>query len=135
MDESRQLERLVAERLGAYLGVQFETQVAVPIGNPPKAHKFDLVSSDRRHVVECKAHAFTVSGNNPSAKLSTMNEAVLYLSHLPRGTTKYLALKRDAHPQRQETLAEYYSRTYAHLLGDIIVIEFDLKTGNWQFVM
>jgi hypothetical protein len=53
----------------------FEEEVAFYIGNPPKEHKFDCVSDDRKIVVECKCHTWTSVGNSPSAKMAILNEA------------------------------------------------------------
>jgi hypothetical protein len=37
-------------------------------------------------------------------------------------------MKWDKHPKRNETLAEYYVRTYTHLLEDVQILEVDLNT-------
>lgn len=56
----------------------FEQEVAIPIGHPPKEHKFDLANGDRTIVAECKCYTWTDSGNVPSAKLMGLDEAVFY---------------------------------------------------------
>jgi len=43
-----------------------------------KVHKFDLVSQNKKMVVECKKYYWTKGGNPPSAKFATLNEAVFY---------------------------------------------------------
>lgn len=98
----------------------------ISIGNPPKLHKFDLVSDDEKIVTECKNYSYTEMGNIPSAKIASINEAVLYLSHAPKIAPKVIVLRKEHYPKRKESLADYYKRTYAHLLEDIIVMELDL---------
>lgn len=121
-----------AEILGAHLGVTFREDHALPIGNPSKPHRFDLVSDEEppRFVGECKNHGWTVSGIVPSAKLAFLNEAVLYLSHLPEGTVRFIAMRMDRHDRRNETLTEYYYRTYRHLLKGVRLFEIDLESGE-----
>jgi len=58
--------------LTQWLGVHFNTEISLPIGSPPKDHRFDLVSEDRRYVGEAKAFSWTASGNTPSAKITTL---------------------------------------------------------------
>ena len=106
-------------------GVQFDNNVAVPIGNPLKDHKFDLVSRDRDIICECKNYSWTKSGNVPSAKMACANEAVFYLSFLGPSVRRFMVFRRDLDPRRSESLASYYYRTYSHLLGNIIVLEID----------
>jgi len=98
---------------------------SINIGNSPKAHGFDLVSEDGSIIVECKNYSWTKTGNVPSAKMAFINEAVLYLSHAPKGAKKVIILRKDNHPKRKESLAEYYVRTYYHLLREISVMELD----------
>lgn len=38
-----------------------------------------------------------------------------------------MVINLDRHVSRNETLAEYYVRTYRHLLDDVSVMEFDQK--------
>ena len=44
----------------------------VPVGNPPKEHRFDVVSADGDIIIECKCYTWTNGGNVPSAKMSTL---------------------------------------------------------------
>lgn len=119
-----------ATKLARYFGVRFKLDQAIPIGNPPKLHRFDLVSEDRRYVGECKNYGWTRGGNMPSAKMAFVNEAVFYLKHLPSGTTRFVAMRKDARWNGQETLAEYYERTYRHLLSDVMILELDFRKGT-----
>jgi hypothetical protein len=121
--KGRRFQALAAELLGQHLGTRFLLDEPIGIGRPPKPHRFDLVSVDRRHVGECKNHAWTETGNMPSAKMAVLNEAVLYLSHLPAETRKFIALRLDRHQRRDETLVAYYVRTYRHLLDGLTILE------------
>lgn len=108
-------------------GKCFETNKPFSIGNPPKPHRFDVVSNDNSIVVECKCHSWTETGNVPSAKMGFVNEAVFYLSFI-RDANTYVIMKKSVHPKRMETLAEYYFRTNKHLLGHTRVWEYDVES-------
>ena len=95
----------------------------MPVGNPPKEHRFDVVSADGDIIIECKCYTWTNGGNVPSAKMSTLNEAVLYLRSVNYNARKILAMKKDVRLRTGESLAEYYCRIYGHLLEDIEVWE------------
>ena len=86
----------------------FDEEKVVPVGNPPKEHK---------------CYTWTNGGNVPSAKMSTLNEAVLYLRSVNYNARKILAMKKDVRLRTGESLAEYYCRIYGHLLEDIEVWE------------
>lgn len=118
-------QELVWKSISEYLGALFELEVALPIGIPSKLHKFDCVSQDKRIVVECKCYTWTDTGNVPSAKMRGLNEAVFYMSYLPDNITKILCMKKATHEKKLETLAEYYCRTYGHLLSNVKVFEVD----------
>lgn len=105
-----------------------ETEVRIPIGEPKIEHAFDLANVTKSIVIECKNYTWTKAGNVPRAKISTINEEVLYFSFLDTNVRKILCLKKSVHPKRQETLAEYYVGTYGHLLRDITVYEIDEST-------
>lgn len=105
------------------LNTELEPEQKIDIGNPMIEHAFDLANQDRSVVIECKNYTWTKAGNVPRAKISTLNEAVLYFSFLDENTQKILCLMKSEHPERKETLAEYYAHTYDHLLRDIIIHE------------
>ncbi len=115
--------------MGIHFGVEFAQDIAIEIGHPQKAHRFDLVSHDHQFVGECKNYSWTETGNVPSAKLGFINEAVFCLTFIPSSATRFVAMRRATTPNRGETLAEFYFRTYRHLLGDIVVFEVDLDSG------
>ena len=73
----REFQDLVQSIVEKRYCIPFEQEATIPIGKPPKKHKYDLASIDRSIVVECKCYTWTDSGNVPSAKLMGMNEAML----------------------------------------------------------
>ena len=111
------------------LNTKLEPEQKIDIGNPMKEHAFDLASQDRSFVIECKNYTWTKAGNVPRAKISTLNEAVLYFSFLDYNIQKILCLMESKVPERKGTLAEYYVNTYGHLLRDVIVYEI-AEDGN-----
>ena len=130
----KEFQALAASILSEYWGVQFEMEVSFPIGDPPKKHRFDLASQDRTYVGESKNYTWTVSGNMPSAKMAFVNEAVFYLSHLPSGINRFVVMPRDIRPKNGEPLADYYHRTYRHLLGGVQIVEIDVETYQVRIV-
>lgn len=104
---------------------KFIDEQPVLIGNPPKPHKFDMVSDDGQIIVECKCYTWTKSGNVPSAKLSTLDEAVLYMRSVTYKAKKIIAMRRDLNEKRRISLAEYFCDKKGHLLDDIEVWEID----------
>ena len=118
----------------------FNEEVEIPIGSPLTApseyknHKFDIVSEDQAIVIECKRYTWTKSMNVPSAKMGTTNEAAFYLSLLKGERKKFIVMLKDYNPKRKETLAEYYYRTNKHLLGDIMVAEYDPSGEEMRIV-
>ena len=126
----REFQATVAAALEKHWGVPFDMEVAYPIGNPAKAHRFDLVSTNRKYVGETKSYTWTETGNMPSAKVTCINEAVFYLSHLPSDLTRFVAMLRDVRPRTGEPLADYYYRTYRHLLNGVLILEIDPVAGG-----
>jgi hypothetical protein len=51
-------------------GEEFEQEVPLLVGSPPRQHKFELASSNRSFVGEVKAHTWTGGNNIPSAKIA-----------------------------------------------------------------
>ena len=126
--KGKMFEELAKVLLDSYFNVNFDIDYPIAIGSPPKEHKFDLVAKDTSIIAECKNHSWTKSGNVPCAKMGFVNEAVFYLSFLPNEIKKYVVMRKDVHPKRKESLAEYYHRTYRHLLKGVVVIEIDDET-------
>ncbi|SPD72151.1 conserved hypothetical protein [uncultured Desulfobacterium sp.] len=108
-------------------GLSLSYGVTVPIGvTGKKPHSFDLGSKDGKILVECKAHRWTEGGNVPSAKLTVWNEAMFFFHTAPSGYRKLLVVLHDFSSRRNETLGEYYVRTYSHLIPeDVEVWEYD----------
>lgn len=97
----RQFQNSVQAIFNNLFNTSFEQEVAIPIGTPPKDHKFDLANSDRSVVVECKNYRWTKSGNVPSAKLTGLDEAVFYFNFLPKEhTKKILCIKECIHQEK-----------------------------------
>ncbi len=110
----------------------FIEEKSVIIGNPGKIHHFDCVSSDSSIIIECKCYSWTAGNNVPSAKMSTLNEAVLYLRNVDSSAIKIIAMKKDFSSKRNETLSQYYLRTYGHLLNDIQIWEIDEQDNFYK---
>ena len=108
-------------------GLPLNSGVTVAIGiNGKKFHSFDLGNTDKKVLVECKAHRWTESGNVPSAKLTVWNEAMFFFYASPPGYRKYLVVLNDFSARRNETLGAYYVRTCSHLIpADVEVWEYD----------
>ena len=103
----------------------FELEKKIAIGFPAKDHKFDIVCNSDKIAIECKRYTWTETGNVPSAKMGFTNEAAFYLSFLPDEYEKYIVMYYSYNFKRSETLAEYYYRTYKHLIGGIHVLEYN----------
>ncbi len=106
-----------------YFDCGFDMEKAVEIGNPPKAHRFDLVSKDESIIIECKCYTWTKSGNVPSAKLATLDEAILYLRSVSYPAKKIIVMRMAQNEKRKMTLAEYFYEKKGHLLGDVALWE------------
>lgn len=122
-----------AQEIFAIRGLRLEKDfgLAVGIGKKKKERRFDLGSASPEVVVECKSHKWTVGGNVPSAKMTVWNEAMYYFALAPGNYQKILFVLRDYNPKKKETLAEYYLRTYDHLVPNGVEIwEYDETTGE-----
>lgn len=113
---------LKAQEFFASKGVELKSDVKVPvgIGTKTKLHAFDLGSEENKIIVECKSHKWTTGGNVPSAKLTVWNEAMLYFIASPEEYRKIMFVLKDYCPKRKETLAQYYLRTYSHLVPNAV---------------
>ena len=120
-----QFQLLTKQVMEKALGIPLKAEVPVKIGSPPHPHRFDLASPDSRVIIECKAHTWTNTGNIPSAKLTTLREALFYMTFLAEDTVKVLAMARSTHMKRQESLAEYFVRLNVQFLADVTVCEID----------
>ncbi|NRF32128.1 hypothetical protein [Vibrio coralliilyticus] len=106
-------------------------KVEVGVSNLKKQHAFDLGCVDQKIIVECKAHKWTKGGNVPSAKLTVWNEAMYYFYTSPASFRKIMFVLRDFSEKRNETLAQYYIRTYKHLIpNDVELWEYNENTEH-----
>lgn len=127
-------QELAGRVLGARFGCTFRLEEMIAIGSPAKNHRFDLVSTDRQFVGECKSFSWTSGGNMPSAKITTVNEAVFYLSLLSTESYRFVTMRRDIRPGSGESLASYYWRTNRHLLGGVDILEIDAESGAVEVI-
>jgi hypothetical protein len=115
--------QLVARNvLKQIFGCDFDMEVSLPIGLE-KCHFFDLASPDRTVIAECKAYSFTSSGNIPSAKITGLREAAMWLNTHPGPVKRVLLVQRQAHPRTNETLGHYFGRLNRHSLANIALLE------------
>ena len=127
-------QKQVLEWFRGHYKVSFSLEKKIPIGNPPKDHKFDIVNTELEIVIECKRYTWTKTGNVPSAKMGFTNEAAFYLRLLPDNYVKYIVMLKANHSKRQESLAEYYYRINNHLLGKIKIAEYDSGEGELRII-
>lgn len=116
------------------LGHHVQTEYPVEIGFTPshkKSHRFDL--GNDRLLVECKSYTWTSGGNNPSGKISTLNEAMLYLHLTPDIFRKlvFLPKTKTKGTLHKETFGEYYVRLNRHMIPDRVEVwEIDDETRD-----
>ena len=91
-------------------------KIDVGVENIKKSHAFDLGCLEQKVIVECKSHTWTSGNNVPSAKLTVWNEAMYYFLTAPDDFRKIMFVLHDFSELRGETLAQYYLRTYHHLI-------------------
>lgn len=120
---------LAAQKFFSSEGLNLDLNIKIPVGvsERKKDHAFDLGCQKEKVLVECKSHKWTAPNDNvPSAKLTVWNEAMYYFLVSPTGYRKIMFVLRDYSQKRKETLAEYYIRTYKHLIPeDVELWEFD----------
>lgn len=110
-----------AKLVGDYLirlGHAVEPEYSIGIGlnsHYKKAHAFDFGNDNL--LVECKYYSWTSGGNNPSAKIATLNEAMMYFHSAPANYSKMLFLAKTIKKgvRRSETLGEHSPRPDVHL--------------------
>ena len=130
--KGKSFEKLACKVLTDHFNTELSDRFAsIKIGtNEKKEHVFDFASSDKSIVVECKAYTWTEGDNTPSGKISTFNEAVYFLSFLPKDTIKILCIKKAYNSKKGKTLAEYYVNQYGHIIGDVIIFEISDEEGG-----
>lgn len=107
-----------SERISLRRG--YPVEVGVP-GKEKKERKFDLGSGKPPVLVECKSHRWTTGGNVPSGKMHVWNEAMYYFYLAPAHYRKILFVLKDLN-EKDESLADYYRRTYGHLIPEGVEI-------------
>jgi hypothetical protein len=126
-ERGKAFQLLCRDALKRALSRDFDLEVPIDVAG--KLHKFDLASPERNTVVECKAIKFTKGENNPSAKITTLREAVMYLRAAQGNPARLLIIKHDPHPKRKETLGQYFVRLNRHMLEGVTVLEMP-ETGG-----
>lgn len=81
-ERGKAFQLLSREALKQTLGCDFDLEVPIQVGSG-KPHLFDLATRERDIVGECKSFGFTATGNNPSARITVMREATVYLRSIP----------------------------------------------------
>lgn len=72
----------VRDQLQKQYGPGFELGTKIPVGDPVKNYKFDIVNKDEKIAIECKRYIWTETGNVPSAKMGFTNESEAAFYHL-----------------------------------------------------
>ena len=98
------------------ISLQRNYEVMVGIGIQKKPHRFDLGCPEQKILVECKSHRWTTGNNVPSAKLTVWNEAMFYFHSAPPDYRKVMFVLKDMRRVSNETLAQYYLKTFTHLI-------------------
>ena len=128
---NRERGEAFARRVGEYLareGFLVEPEHGVEVGLNTlrkKLHRFDYGNDSL--LVECKYYDWTAGGNNPSAKISTLNEAMMYFHMAPKSYRKmlFISATKKKGVRKPETFAEYYVRMHGHFIpDDVEVFEF-----------
>ena len=123
----------VAQSFFASKGVSLERghKVAIGISGHKKLHSFDLGCDEQKWLVECKSHRWTSGSNVPSAKMTVWNEAMFYFYAAPKDYKKIMFVLKDINTDRNETLLQYYMKTYFHLIPEGVEFwEYDEKTSS-----
>lgn len=101
----KEFQRMVLAYAKEHFLHDFKEEKPVDIGNPPTPHRFDVVSEDEG-IIECKCYTWTEGGNVPSAKLATLDEAVLYMKSVCHPAKKIIVM--EATDNNGVSLAEYF---------------------------
>jgi hypothetical protein len=97
-ERGRAFQILCRDALRRALGRDVDLEVPIEIGGG-KRHSIDLATRERDILAECKAFAF-----NPSAKITTLREAAMYLRSVEGNVVRLLIVKHDLHATRGETI-------------------------------
>jgi hypothetical protein len=122
-ERAQAFHALAREAAAELFGEPFDTEVSIEIGAPPHPHRFDLASRSRAFVGEVKSYTWTSSGNVPSAKISHLREALMYLRALPASSRGFLVCRQSPHPRTGETLLSYFARLNPQWIGGVELYE------------
>ena len=125
--KGRDFEEKVYQKLKEIHKCTFNKYSKIPIGNPPKLHKFDLVSEDKSIIVECKDNNWSKTDEVPSGKIATMLKEILHFNKGPKDTKNILVLRKYYSEKRKKTLGDYFVSKYKYLLEGITVMELDIE--------
>jgi hypothetical protein len=119
------------DALQQVLNRDLDLEARMEIGSG-KFHSFDLATRQRDVIAECKAFSFTATGNNPSAKITTLRETCNDIRAIPGDVERLLIVKRAPHPnpKRGETLGRYFVRLNMRHLEGITVLEMPEDGGE-----
>jgi hypothetical protein len=132
-EKGDRFSKIVGEYL-KYQGFDLQPEFIVHVGlnsRTKKPHAFD--HGNNSMLIECKYYGWTKGGNNPSGKIATINEAMVYFHATPDSYSKKLFISKTSKKgiRRPETLAEYYVRLHGHFIPDNVEIwEFDSTTNE-----
>lgn len=87
---------------------------------PEQVHKFDLISEGGDFVIECKSYTWVNGEDAPPAKISTLNETLLFLSRV-EAERKMIVIQDDFRDSDDKSFAEYYVGHYDGLMDDVEV--------------
>lgn len=124
------LAKAFFEKKGMALEENFPLEIGLS-GTTKKPHRFDLGDRDTKVIVECKTLTWTQGGNVPSAKMTTLNQAMYFFLLAPKSYRKILFLSKRMNPRGDTSLAQYYARINRHLIpGNVEIWELDEATGR-----
>jgi len=125
---------LLTKKLFAERGIFLEGNIKIKIGlREKKSHRFDLGSVEEKIIVECKSHTWTKTGNTPSAKMTTWEQAMFYFLLAPEDFRKIFVVLKNEHPKKNETLAEYFIRLRSNLIPeDVEIWELDVERKEFR---
>jgi len=115
----RAFQKRVTQYFEEIFGCDFIREKEWRVGQE-QVHKFDSISKDGNIVIECKSYTWVNGENIPPAKISTLNETLLFLSRV-EAERKLIVMQDDFRDSDQKSLAEYYVDHYGGLMDDVEV--------------
>jgi hypothetical protein len=123
-ERGNQFAKLVGQYL-ALEGHKLKPEYSIDVGlniRRKKAHRFDF--GNETLLVECKFYDWTKTGNSPSGKIATLNEAMMYFHSASPQYRKmvFIPTTRKNGVRNPETFAEYYVRLHGHFIPDDVEV-------------